>query len=181
MKAFILLANGFEEIEAITPIDVLRRAGIEVITLSIHDTKELKGAHNIIIEADALLSEHFNELPDIIITPGGMPGSSNLKENKMAIEMIKKQASEKKLIASICASPIVLEEADILKSIRYTCYPGFENEIKNGKFVDSRVVSDKNIITAKGPGVALEFALKIVEELIGENKANDLKKAMIVK
>ncbi len=181
MRAYVLLANGFEEIEAITPIDVLRRAGFDVTTLSIHDSKKITGAHNVIIAADGLLSDYLNESPDIIITPGGMPGSTNLKESNLVIEIIKKQVSENRHVASICASPIVLDEADVLNTKNYTCYPGFEKVIKSGNYSDDRVVSDNKIITAKGPGVAIEFALKIVEELLGENVSNDLKKAMIVK
>ncbi len=180
MKAFVLLANGFEEIEAITPIDVLRRAGIEVITLSIHDSKKLLGAHNVIIAADALLTDKFEESADIIITPGGMPGSKHLKESKLVKQMLKKQHEKNRYIASICASPIALESSGVIKDTNFTCYPGFENKIESGNFVSQRLVHDENIITAMGPGVALEFSLKIVEILKGKEVADNLKKAMIV-
>ncbi len=181
MKAFVLLANGFEEIEAITPIDVLRRAGIEVTTLSIHDSKKLLGAHNVIIAADALLTDKIDESADIIITPGGMPGSRHLKESELVRKMLKKQYQEGRYIASICASPIALEASEVIKDTDFTCYPGFEGDIKSGNFVDERIVHDKKVITAKGPGVALEFSLKIVEILMGKQSAETLKKAMIVK
>ncbi len=181
MKAFVLLANGFEEVEAITPIDVLRRAGIEVTTLSIHESKKLLGAHNVIIAADALLADKIDESADIIITPGGMPGSKHLKESTLVQKMLKKQHEENRYIASICASPIVLESSGVIKDTNFTCYPGFESEIQSGNFVDDRIVHDKKIVTAKGPGVAMEFSLKLVEILKGKEAADNIKQAMIVK
>ncbi len=180
MKAYVLLADGFEEIEAITPIDVLRRAGIEVKTLSITNEKAVKGAHNIEIIADDILANQIDNKADIIITPGGLPGSSNLRDNTMVQSLLKKQFAENKLIASICASPIALDSASILNDATYTCYPGFESNIKTGTYINERVVFNNNIITAQGPGVAMEFALKIVEVLLDKETADNLKKEMIV-
>ncbi len=180
MKAYVLLAEGFEEIEAITPIDVLRRAGIDVITLSISREKSVIGAQNIEVVADDILENHLNEVPDIIITPGGLPGSEHLKNSELVQMIIKRQHSENKYIASICASPIALERAGVIKDKTFTCYPGFETQINSGTYSGNSVEIDGNIITAKGPGVAMDFSLKIVETLIGKEISEQLRTGMIV-
>ncbi len=179
MKAFVLLADGFEEIEALAPIDVLRRAGVDVLTLSINDNKNVVGTHNVSVVADDFLANHIDEKADIIITPGGLPGAFYLRDSKLVQEILKKQFDDKGLIASICASPIALDSAGVLDA-KYTCYPGVEKQIKSGNYLNERVVFDKNIITGKGPGAAIEFALKIVEVLLGKEKADSLKEEMIV-
>ena len=167
MKSILLfLADGFEEIEALTVVDYLRRLGIVVDTCSITGGREVKGAHEIIVLADKILGE-IGEIKayDGVVIPGGMPGSTNLRD--------------KKLIGAICAGPIVLEEAGILENIEITSYPGFEEEL-GGLYKEDIVVQDKNIITARGPAVAVYFALKIVENLLDKNKVEDLKKDILL-
>lgn len=176
MKAYVLLADGFEEIEALATTDILRRAEIEVFLCSI-DELQVKSSSGTKVLADLLIDE-VKEY-DILITPGGMPGSSNLKNSKKVISLIKKANEKNKFIASICASPIVLDEADVLKDKNYTCYPGFEKEIKTGNYKDERVVVDSKIITAKGPATTFEFAYEIVNQLKGNEMVEKLKRDMI--
>ena len=181
MKSILLfLADGFEEIEALTVVDYLRRLGIVVDTCSITGRREVKGAHEIIVLADKILGE-IGEIKayDGVVIPGGMPGSTNLRDNKKVIEIVQEFNKDKKLIGAICAGPIVLEEAGILENIEITSYPGFEEEL-GGLYKEDIVVQDKNIITARGPAVAVYFALKIVENLLDKNKVEDLKKDILL-
>ncbi len=180
MKAYVLIAKGFEEIEAITTVDVLRRAGMEVLTLSIGESRQVKGSHNIEIITDDLLENYIDKYPDIIITPGGMPASEYLRSSNLVRTLLRNQFNKGKYIASICASPIVLDAVDILDDISYTCYPGFEQQIKGRKRLNQRVVVSHKIITAQGPGVSMDFALKIVEELISKDISEQLKKDLVV-
>ncbi len=179
-KIMIPLANGLEEIEAITNIDVLRRAGIEVITVSLAEL-EVKGGHGIIITADTKIDSIKAEGLSGIILPGGMPGARHLKNNERLIELIKEINTTQGLIAAICAAPIVLEEAGIIKNKKATSYPGFEKEMPSCNYQEQRVVVEDNIITGRGLGVALEFALEVVSYLLGEEKAEELKTGMLVK
>lgn len=180
MNAVILLANGFEEIEAVAPIDILRRAGVDVQLLAIGEERIVKGAHDISIAADARLKDVLNAAVNVVITPGGMPGSDNLKNSSLVCDYINWQLEEKAIIASICASPIVLQQAGVIKGNQFTCYPGFENQIDDGDFVDQRIVIDGQLITAKGPGVSFEFALAILNKLGLNQQAADIKEAMYI-
>lgn len=176
-KIIIPLAQGFEEIEAVTSIDVLRRANIDVTTVSLGDLK-VKGAHNIVVLADKSVDQIDIDEFDGILLPGGMPGSTNLRDDDRVIKMTRTLYKAGKLVSAICAAPIVLEKANVLKGRKATSYPGFNEEMPSCNYVDDRVVVDGNIITGKGPGVALEFALKIVDYLAGEKIVNKLKEEM---
>ena len=178
-KVIIPLADGLEEIEAVTGIDTLRRAGIGVTTVSLDNNLQIKGDHDIYLKADKIIDNIEVDNIDGIVLPGGMPGSKNLKENKKLRELIKKVNNENGLLAAICAAPIVLEAAGVLQKKNATSYPGFEKEMPSCNYREERVVKDDNIITARGPGVALEFALTIVSTLIDEQKAEELSKQMI--
>lgn len=180
-KALVILANGCEEIEAVTPIDVLRRAGVEVTVAGL-SSKTITGAQGIKLEADILLND-YKTTPDIVILPGGAQGARNLSQSKEVLEIVKYLHNQKRLVAAICASPAVaLSPSGILSGRKVTCYPGFEKEFpKDVSFVEDRVVMDGNVITSRGPGSALEFALKIVEELVSKEKANTLREGMLVK
>ncbi|MFW6027139.1 MAG: DJ-1 family glyoxalase III [Candidatus Woesearchaeota archaeon] len=179
MKILVPLADGHEEIEAITIIDVLRRAGIEVITAFINQ-KEVNGAHNIKITADINISSVDANKLDGVVLPGGMPGAKNLKNNKILINLIQKLNQRKKMLAAICAAPIVLETAGIIEGKKATSYPGFNEEMPSCLYQqEERVVVDDNIITGRGPGVALEFAITLVEYLIGNKEAVELKEKML--
>ncbi len=180
MKAFILLADRFEDIEMIAPLDIMRRAAIEVKMLAIGDDLSVKSAHDVVMRCDGLLKDHIGESPDVVITPGGMPGSTYLSESDLVKKLLKRQADEGRYIASICASPIALESADALQGRKFTCYPSFETQIKSGLHHNQRLVVDGKLITAMGPGVALQFGLKIVELILSASTAEQISQAMII-
>ncbi len=178
-KVLVPLADGFEEIEAITIIDVLRRAGIEVATLSIDNSLNVTGSHNITVVANASLNEIEAVNADAIILPGGMPGASNLDGCTELKTLICDMHTRNKLLGAICAAPLVLGKMGLLKGMHATCYPGFEKYLEGAYLSKAKVVSDGKIITAMGAGAALEFALKIVDLLSGEEVAKTLAKKMI--
>lgn len=179
--ALVVLAEGFEEIEAVTPIDVLRRAGVEVIVAGVGQ-REVTGAHGITIETDIMI-EQYQELPDALILPGGMPGASNLRKSQSLEVLLEKMQKEKKLIAAICASPaVVLSAQGILDGKKATCYPGFEGQLgPKVKFVSDRVVVDGCVVTSRGPGTAMEFSLELVSQLVGSEAAEKFSQTMVVK
>ena len=179
-KALIILADGFEEVEAITSIDILRRAQVDVIIAAL-SAKPVTGAHGIKINADILLDQ-FNQDIDALVLPGGSPGSENLNKSKKVHEIISRAFKANKVVAAICAAPaLVLEPAGILKNKRATCYPGMEKLFsRNVKFVEEAVVRDGNLITGRGIGAALRFALCIVEALIDKPTAEALAEKVLV-
>ncbi|MGM0548737.1 MAG: DJ-1 family glyoxalase III [Bacillota bacterium] len=179
-KILIPLASGFEEIEAITNIDVLRRAGLEVLTAGI-GSKEIEGDHGIKVKTDTTIEEVKVKDLKAVVLPGGMPGASNLGDSNQLLNIIKKLNEENKLCAAICAAPIVLEAAGILDGKKATSYPSFDKDMSSCNYQNDRVVIDGNLITGRGPGVAMEFAMTIVEYLIDEETKRELQKSMIVK
>jgi len=180
-KVLILLAEGFEEIEAVTIMDVLRRAGLQVTVAGVGST-EITGAHDIRIISDVVLDQ-YQDTPDAVILPGGMPGSENLKLSSKVSEIIKKVYSQKKLVGAICAAPaIALGPTGILDGKKATCFPGFERHLPSSvKFSEDRVVVDGNVVTSRGPGTSLEFSLKIVEQLSGKEISDQMKERMLVR
>jgi len=178
MKAYIFLADGFEEIEAITPIDILLRAQIEVIRVSISNTLTIIGAHNIIVQADNLFEENDFSDADILILPGGMPGTKNLDAHEGLKIAISKHAALGKPIAAICAAPLILGKMGLLKNMEAICYPGNEHLLEGAIISQQKVVKDGAIITAKGAGVAVQFALKIVETLKGKAESDRIENAI---
>ncbi len=179
-RVFIFLAEGFEEIEAITPIDVLRRAKIDVTTVSITDKKEVSGAHNITIVTDAIFAETDFSDADLLVLPGGMPGSTNLNEHKALKELLIDFAKKDKLIGAICAAPLVLGGLGLLKGKTATCYPGVEGKLTGAKHTGSPLEVDGNMVTAKGIGAAMKFALQLVAMLKSKDVANTLAEEMVV-
>ncbi len=180
-KVYIFLAEGFEEIEAITPIDVLRRAGITVQTVSISDTKEVSGAHSITIITDNLFSDtNFNDA-DLLVLPGGMPGTLNLKAHKSLNDLLIDFAKKDKLIGAICAAPTVLAQNNLLEDKNATCYPGFEKDLGNADFTGQPLEVSGNIVTANGVGSAMKFALQLVIMLIDKKAAEEVAAKMVVK
>ena len=169
MKVALLLANGFEEIEALTPVDVLRRAGISVDMISIYDEPFVCGAHSILVKADKTYSESTPGEYDLLIIPGGMPGSLNLDKCKFTNTMIDAILNKNGRIAAICAAPLILGRRGMLNGKRAVCYPGFESELIGATIDSCGVVTDGNITTARGMGVALEFAKELVSLLIDKN------------
>lgn len=180
-KILIPLADGLEEIEAVVPIDVLRRAELEVVTCYLGDTEKINGSHEIILEADENIDNITAEKLSAIVLPGGMPGSKNLKEDKRVLELVSNLYKRGSLVAANCAAPMVLEAAGILEGKKATSYPGFDKEMPSCNYQEQRVVQDGNIITARGPGVALEFSYTIVRYLLSEEKASQLKEQMMAR
>lgn len=169
--AGIFLADGFEEIEGLTVVDLLRRAGIETDTISIMDSKEIKGAHNIIVYADKLFKEIGDKDYDMLVLPGGMPGTLNLGAHQGVIALVEKFAAEGKNISAICAAPSVLGDHGILKGKRAVCYPGFEERLTGAIVSKEKVEVDQNIITSRGMGTAIDFGLAIIEKLLNKEAA----------
>ncbi|MBE6626293.1 MAG: DJ-1/PfpI family protein [Ruminococcaceae bacterium] len=176
------LATGFEEIEALTPVDVLRRAGVDVRTVAVGvEGKTVLGAHEIPVEADLTMEEAL-ELKDnieMIILPGGMPGSKNLDESLEVDTFVRRAAEDGKYIASICAAPMIPGKRGLLRRKRAVCYPGFEEFLEGAVLTGGRVEVDGNMITACGMGAALEFALALTQLLKGESAAAMLKSAVL--
>lgn len=176
-KVAVLLANGFEEIEALTVVDVLRRANIECKTFSINDIDVL-AAHNITVKADALLDVKEVQQYDMLVLPGGMPGTLNLKNDTRVLELVKYFNDKNKFISAICAAPAILEAAGILSGKTITLYPDWEKHIKDGNCVVEPVVVDGKIITSRGAGTALAFSYELLK-VLGYDKVEELEKAMI--
>lgn len=175
---YLFLADGFEEIEALATVDILRRADIEVKTVSISDDYEVRGTHDIIVSADILFKD-IDSNPDLIILPGGLPGTTNLRNFSPLCDMIVRMNEEGKLLAAICAAPSVFGELGILEGKKATCYPGFEETLKGAEILKDAVVHDDNVITSRGAGTAHLFAFRIVEILKDINTAEKLKAGMM--
>ena len=163
-RAAIVLTTGFEEIEAIAPMDILRRAGVEVDIVGVLGN-EATGSHGLTISTDKELLAVKNELYDIVILPGGMPGAKLLKNHQEVQEFVKLHYDVGKLIAANCAAPIAIENSGALKNRTYTCYPGFEKQINDGTYTGDFVHQDDRVITGSGPAAAFEFSYIIVEAL----------------
>lgn len=179
-KAIVLLAKGFEEVEALTVVDVLRRGGVHCITCSIDHTEEVLGTHSIHVKANNLLENVNVDKYDAVIIPGGMPGASNLRDNADVIELVNKFNNENKIIGAICAGPIVLAKAGVINKRKVTSYPGFQEELGDIIYDDDIVVQDGNIITSRGPATALHFSFKILENLVDKKTVEGLKDAMLL-
>ncbi len=173
-KIIVFLADGFEEMEAIVPIDVWRRAGFNVITISISNDKVVTGSHNIPVFADSLFDESLCSDAKLIFLPGGMPGSSNLDKHPGVRKVIRDSYSQGKYLSAICAAPIVLGHNNLLKGKKATCFPGYEKELTEAIVTGNSVEIDGKIITGKGAGVALNFALEIVALFKGKSFSEEL-------
>lgn len=180
MKVGLYLADGFEEIEAISVVDILRRADIAVEMISIMGKKEVVGAHQVTLVADELFENVNSDGIDMIILPGGGVGTKNLGEHRGLQEQITKQFQEKKWIAAICAAPTILGKLGLLQGKQATCYPGCEAELTGATISSAAVIVDGEIITSRGPGTSFAFALKIVDILKGQEVASQLKTGMII-
>ena len=183
-SAYVFFATGFEEIEAITPVDILRRAGVNVKTFSISDSLEVKGAHDIFVKCDFTLSQlDESVLPDAVIMPGGMPGATNLANCEKLKAFTQKCFAENKLTCAICASPaIVFGKYGLLINKNWTCYPNMEDQAPNENLANWKanpVVVDGNLITSRGPGTVSEFSYTILNQLGLGEKATALKQGML--
>jgi 4-methyl-5(b-hydroxyethyl)-thiazole monophosphate biosynthesis len=177
---YVHLADGFEEIEALTVVDVLRRAGIETKMVSVTGGEAVRGAHDIVVTADLLFEEADYEKCEMIVLPGGMPGTNNLAKHEGLKKQLNAFAQNGKWLAAICAAPSILGKMSLLKGKRATCYPGYENQLAGAGFTEEKVVRDGRIVTSRGAGTAMEFSLKLAELLKNEQTSAALRKAMIV-
>ena len=188
-NAVVLFAEGFEEVEAITPVDYLRRAGIQVTTVSCGTELDVTGAHGITVRADKNVRGIGDFLPDAVVCPGGMPGAANIASCGEAVSLILKARDSKKITAALCASPIVVfAKLGLLEGKTFTCFPGMEEQarqwagaqaetlMKGGVKTMRAVEVDGTVITGQGPGAAEEFALALIGELLGTDAAQKLQK-----
>ncbi len=177
MKIAVFLADGFEEIEGLTTVDMCRRAGIEVTTVSIKDTKEIMGSHSIPLRADALFEEVDFAGMDMLVLPGGGFGTKNLEECEKLASLLKEADKKGQNISAICAAPRVLGQLGLLKGVKACCYPGNEEKLLQAEVLqDKKVVADGRFITGRGMGASIEFAAAIIEKLLGAEKAEEILK-----
>ncbi len=177
-KVAVLLADGFEEIEAIAIIDVLRRAEVEVDVIGV-DKLDVTGAHRLGVRADLVLGKQHG-LYEMLILPGGLPGAHTLRDHSGVQALIVEHHKAGKWLAAICAAPIAFGKAHVLEGKKATCYPSFESELTGATHVTDAVVQDGKVITSRGPGTAFEFALHLAEILRGKQIAVDVRKGMLL-
>ncbi len=170
-KVYIFLADGFEEIEAFTVVDLLRRADIDIVTISMTGSMLVTGSHRITTVAEALFHTLDYSDADMLVLPGGMPGTKNLEEHPGLDALLKDFAAKNKKIAAICAAPRVLGAKGLLEGKKATCYPGHEEALHGAKLMREDVVRDGNIITSRGMGTAIDFSLAIIRKLKGAEEA----------
>ena len=178
-KVAVFFADGFEEIEALTVVDVLRRAKMDVTLVSMKGIKEVYGAHKIAVVTDRFFDDINYEAIDMLVLPGGMPGTSRLAESKPLQKLVKKFYDNGKCIAAICAAPSILGTLGLLEGKKAVCYPGYEDKLRGATIVDAGAVIDGNIVTGRSMGSAVEFALAIVERLEGKELADSVAKAIV--
>ena len=186
-RAIVLLAEGFEEVEAVTPIDYLRRAGVELATAAIGKNKLVNGSHGIQICADTTLGALLEDGKlsaftwDCVVVPGGLPGSDNLAVSAETQKFLKEMDCAGKLICAICAAPArVLAPLGLLKGKKFTCYPGEEKKVADGEWKQDRVAADGNIITSRGAGTAGEFSCAIIDALLGGGEGKKIAKKVLL-
>ncbi len=180
-RVYVFLAMGFEEIEAFAPIDILRRAGVEVLTVSIKDSRYVEGAHKIVVKADTILREADIANAAAVILPGGMPGAEELAACHRLNNALKEYFYNGGVVGAICAAPMVLGRLELLGGFRATCYPGFERYLKGAIYTGKKVEIDRNLITAYGPGAALDFGFALLARFVDKLQIDALKAGMMVR
>ena len=175
--ALVVLAEGFEELEAVAIIDVLRRVGVKVMVAGL-EKGPVRSVHDVVVGTDAVIDDVDEASFDAIALPGGTPGAKRLREDPRVLAMVRRFYEARKWTCAVCAAPTVLEAAGVLKGKRATSYPG--NPLPSATFVEERVVVDGNLITSRGPGTAVDFALAIAERLVGKDAAAKQRSAMLV-
>lgn len=175
---YLFLANGFEEVEALCPLDLLRRAGLKVTTVGIGGDV-IVGAHGIAVQADMPDTMYRDSKPEMIILPGGMPGASNLDASKTVESALRAAVNSNAYLAAICAAPMILGKRGYLQGKRAICFPGFENQLQGAILATERVVTDGRVITAAGMGVALEFGLALVAAMTSRETAEKLRRTVL--
>ena len=179
-KALVIFADGFEEIEAVSAVDILRRLGVAVTTAALN-WKRATGAHGMEIATDASLGEVCMDNFDAVVLPGGMPGAENLSKDREVCDLLKRSAEKGIVIAAICAAPFVLAENGILDHKKFTMYPGFDDRLNGLKYVDTPAVGDGNVVSGKGPGAVFDFMREVAIALGLEKECAELYKGMFVK
>ena len=181
VKVYEFLANGFEEVEALAPVDILRRGGVEVKTISVTGNHLVESSHGVTIKADLLFEEisNFSDV-DLLMLPGGMPGSKNLNEHDGVRKALKEQFESGKRVAAICAAPLVLASVGLLKGKKATIYPGMESYLgDDAEYTGALVQEDGNVTTGGGPAASFPYAYKLLSYFIPQEKVEEIKKGMI--
>lgn len=178
-KVYVFLADGFEDVEALIPVDVLRRGGVEVVTVSTTDFPLVQSAHGVNIEADVMIEQCDFADADLLFLPGGMPGASNLYANEAVCKAVTDQHAAGRKVAAICASPaVVLAPLGILDGKRATCYPGFEQALTEATYTADLVTVDGNVTTGEGPAAAFPFAYELLAQLVDKDTADQIAEGM---
>ena len=176
---YLFLANGFEEIEALTPLDLLRRGGVDVTTIAVGGADAVVGSHGIRVGADIPDTMFRDSRPEAVILPGGMPGAENLAASRTVETALRVTAATGGLLCAICAAPMVLGKYGYLSGKTAICYPGFEKALMGAEIGTNKVVRDGNVITAAGMGVAMEFGLEILKALKGTDVADRVRRSIL--
>ena len=180
-KVLVPLAEGFEMIEALSVVDILRRAGIEVDLAAVGDNVQVTSSHNVPVIADKLIIACAEERYDLIVLPGGIPGAENLKKSETLAALLKKQNSEDRLYGAICASPaVVLEPLGLLEGKKATCHPLFIDKLPSQDHAEKNVIFDKNCVTSRGAGRSIEFGLELLGILLGDEKKQEVATQMAI-
>lgn len=177
-KVYVFFADGFEEIEGLTVVDMLRRVNVETVMVAMGDTKTVTGAHGIVIQADGVFSDYTYADGTMAVLPGGMPGTNHLMAHEGLKQVLLSYQKEKKYLAAICAAPSVFGRNGLLTGRHATCYPGFEEKLLGAEVLPDAVVMDGTIITSRGMGTAISFGAALVSVLLGEETAEELLKAI---
>ncbi len=177
-RVLVPLADGFEEIETVTVVDVLRRAGVDVVTAGLHEGA-LEGSRKIRLIPDTHLGALKAEDFSAVVLVGGQPGVDNLRADPRVLELVRRMDKEEKLIGAICAAPLILRDAGIAKGLHLTSHPGVAKDMSGSHYEESRVVYDRHRITSRSPGTAMEFALALVEKLTSPEKAKELARGLL--
>lgn len=178
-KVFEFLANGFEEVEALAPVDIFRRGGIEIATVSVTGSEFVKSSHGVVIKADKVFEEVDLSDGDLLMLPGGMPGATNLNEHEGVKRALAAQVTKGKKVAAICAAPLVLGGLGLLKGKRATCYPGFEKYLDGATYTKELYTIDGNIITGEGPAATFPYAYALLEMFIGKDATDQIREGMM--
>lgn len=180
-KVLVPLAEGFEMIEALSIVDVFRRASVHVDIAAVGSQLQVTSSHQVPVIADKFIGDCKNEIYDLIVLPGGIPGAENLQKSELLLDLLKQQNEEKKLYGAICASPaVVLEHHGLLEGKKATCHPLFIDRLSSQESVEERVVFDKNCVTSKGAGTSIEFGLELLGILMGDDKKKEVAAQMAI-
>lgn len=178
-KVYIFLADGFEDIEGLTVVDLMRRAGIEAVTVSVKDTREVRTSHGITLYTDCVFKDTDFSDAEMLVLPGGMPGTLNLGACLPLTELLTKFYREGKKVAAICAAPSIFAKLGFLEGRRATAYPSFMDQLSGARTTEEAVVVDGNVTTSRGLGTAIDFSLSLITQLLGKEKAEEIAESIV--